>query len=62
MNKAEKLSNLIYDIHQTIGNRIAGSREEKLTAKYLKSILSQFSDEVILDSFKCNSRSKQYEI
>ncbi len=62
MNKAEKLSNLIYDIHQTIGNRITGSREEKLTAKYIKSILSQFSDEVILDSFKCNSRSKQYEI
>lgn len=62
MKKLNKISEIIGEIHQSIGNRIAGSREEKLAARYIKNILGQFSDEVSLDSFRCNSRSEQQHI
>ena len=62
MSKKDKITEFIYYIHQNIGARSAGSREEKLTARYIKSVLSQFSDNVDLTTFMCNSRSKQHEL
>ncbi len=62
MDKKEKISDFIYYIHQNIGARTSGSREEKLAARYIKSVLSQFSDKVELTNFLCNGRSNQHEL
>ena len=55
MSKKDRIVEFIYYIHQNIGARSPGSREEKLAARYIKSILSQFSDNVELNTFMCNS-------
>lgn len=59
--KKDKISDFIYYIHQNIGARIAGSREEKLAARYIKSALSQITDKTDIESFLCNPRSTQHE-
>ena len=61
MNKKDRIIDFIYYIHQNIGARVPGSREEKLAARYIKSVLSQFSDKTDSQSFMCNSRSWQHE-
>lgn len=53
---------IINYIHNEIGERVAGSREEKLASSYLKSVFEKFSDDIKIDSFPCVPRSSQYEI
>jgi hypothetical protein len=59
--KKDKIIDFIYYVNQNIGSRVAGSKEEKLTARYIKSILSNNSDKTDVESFFCNSRSNQHE-
>ncbi|MFN8578132.1 MAG: M28 family peptidase [Candidatus Sericytochromatia bacterium] len=60
LNK-NRIIDFIYYVEQNIGSRIAGSKEEKLIARYIKSILSHNSDKTDIESFFCNSRSSQHE-
>lgn len=59
--KKDKIIDFIYYIHQNIGARIAGSKEEKFAAKYIKSSFSKYSDKTEIESFLCNERSSQHE-
>jgi len=58
--KDSRLVDYIYEIYQKIGERPAGSREEKLAARHIKSIFGQFSPEVSIETFKCIARRKQH--
>ncbi len=60
--KPPRLVDFIFDIFQKIGSRTAGSREEKLAARYLKSVLNQYTDEVTIETFKCCQRNVQQNI
>lgn len=59
--KKNKIIDFIYYIYQNIDARIAGSEEEKLTAKYIKSSFENYSDKTETESFFCNPRSVQHE-
>src|SRR5689334_14715250 len=58
--KAPRFVDYIYEIYQNIGERPAGSREEKLAARHIKTIFNQFTEEVNLETFYCISRRKQH--
>jgi hypothetical protein len=60
VTKAPRLVDYIFEIHQNIGERPAGSREEKLAARHIKSILGQYTEDTVLETFSCIGRKKQH--
>lgn len=60
--KTSRLVDFIYEIYQNIGERPAGSREEKLAARHIKSLFGQYTNDVTIETFKCINRRKQHLI
>src|SRR5690606_14782256 len=61
-DRQSKLLDLIYEVYNNIGSRTAGSKDEELAARFLKSVFAQNSDSVETEIFKCNPKSVLYFI
>ncbi|MFN8672892.1 MAG: M28 family peptidase [Candidatus Sericytochromatia bacterium] len=58
----KKITTIIYEIQENIGNRPTATSDEKIAHRYIKNIFEEYTDNIIFEPFKCNPRSEQHEI